>query len=67
MLFNQHYLIGFSHIKQFLQDVFDALFAILMDDPDRYGELISDAVVSTNRSNWKNKHVESFFHLVPLH
>ena len=30
-----------------MQDVFDALFAILMDDPDKYGELISDAVVSS--------------------
>eukprot|EP00795_Rhopilema_esculentum_P012407 gene12407-3070_t len=34
-----------EEIVKFLQDVFDALFAILMDDPDKYGELISDAVV----------------------
>jgi len=34
-----------EEIVKFLQDVFDALFAILMDDPERYGELISDAVV----------------------
>eukprot|EP00794_Sanderia_malayensis_P005649 gene5649-6345_t len=34
-----------EEIVKFLQDVFDALFAILMDNPEKYGELISDAVV----------------------
>lgn len=32
---------------QFLQDIFDALFAILMESPDKYGKLVFDDLVRT--------------------
>ena len=35
----------FFSLSQFLQDTFDALFAILMEDASRYGEMVSNAVV----------------------
>ncbi|XP_012553779.2 dedicator of cytokinesis protein 1 isoform X1 [Hydra vulgaris] len=34
-----------QEIVKFLQDTFDALFAILMDDPAQYGEKVVEAVV----------------------
>ncbi len=49
---NKFYLMTYNFPKQpraflfqFLQDIFDALFAILMESPDKYGKLVFDDLV----------------------